>query len=297
MKSVFLSYSHKDENIREELATHMHSLIRSNLISTWSDKMIVPGQDWEQEIIHNIETADIILLLVSADFIKSDYCFDKEVKLAVKRTEQNDAILVPIIARTCNWKDTPFAKFQVLPTGAKPINSWSDKDEAYTDIVIGLKKLIKASKVKEKNKTPSPNPVKTSSAGMEILKNISEIAKNLTASNDSVSRTSKPKQLSKLDGHEPQNIFGKWQLVELKQNNHNLTIPMLEESVFYSNMTFQLFQNKVQTNYGHFNFNGTNLNLILFNGMTDPRSFYCKSNQLILHQKAYNIFAFYQRIN
>lgn len=295
MKSVFISYSHKDESIREELAIHMSSLIRSNLITTWSDKKITPGEDWEQEIVHNIETADIILLLVTANFISSDYCYDKEVKYAVKRAKAKEAILIPIIAKKCMWSETPFAKFQALPTGGKPINLWDDIDEAYTDIVVGLKNVINEdltnsqdiSGTAEINNSDTQEMSTVSNQRntvLETIKNISEIAKNVSGN-------------KKLNDHIPENIFGKWRLVQIKQDNHNLSVPMLEIVMFYPNMTFQVFQNGMQTNYGQFNFNKDNLNLILFNGMNDKRHFYCKENQLIVHQKANNLDAFYQRTN
>lgn len=139
---VFVSYSHRDVAFRGRLETHLAPLRRAGLVSVWHDRRIGPGEEWEREIDAHIHDADIILLLVSANFIESDYCWDNEVTVALQRHQRGEAIVVPIILADCDWALAPFAGLQALPTGARPITSWQRRDEAYTDIARALRKLI-----------------------------------------------------------------------------------------------------------------------------------------------------------
>jgi len=139
---IFYSYSHKDEELRDLLETHLSLLKRSGLIQGWHDRRISAGAEWEGSINECLESAGIILLLVSADFLASDYCYDKEMLLAMKRHEEGAASVIPIILRKCDWSDAPFGKLQALPKDGKPIKIWDDMDEAFTDVVTGLKKTI-----------------------------------------------------------------------------------------------------------------------------------------------------------
>jgi internalin A len=104
---LFYSYSHKDENLRNELETHLKLLQRQGLIDTWHDRKIEAGDEWKQKIDENLEQADIILLLVSADFIASDYCYEKEMRRALERHENNETRVIPVIIRDVNWRVTP----------------------------------------------------------------------------------------------------------------------------------------------------------------------------------------------
>src|SRR5262249_43422175 len=89
-----------------------------------------------------LESASIILLLVSADFLASDYCYDLEVARAMERHAEKTARVIPIILRKCDWSDAPFGKLQALPKDLKPIKSWADQDEAFADVVAGVKRAI-----------------------------------------------------------------------------------------------------------------------------------------------------------
>ena len=141
--NVFISYSHKDESYRKELKKHLVMLERNGVISSWSDRCIAPGQEWEKEIADRLDNSDIILLLISSDFLSSFYCYYKEMKRALARHDNNEAAVVPIILRPCDWKEGPFSKLHGLPTEARPISKWNDKDEAWLDVVIKLKDIIK----------------------------------------------------------------------------------------------------------------------------------------------------------
>ncbi|QKQ72794.1 SUMF1/EgtB/PvdO family nonheme iron enzyme [Nostoc sp. TCL240-02] len=136
---VFCSYSHNDEPLKDELAKHLTMLERQGITSTWHDRKIPPGKEWDQQINENLNTADIILLLVSSDFIFSKYCWDVEVTKAIERHVNGEACVIPIILRNVFWQDAPFAKLQALPRNALPIKSWSNQDDAFTNVAQGIK--------------------------------------------------------------------------------------------------------------------------------------------------------------
>ncbi len=129
----------------ENLKAHLTLLKRQGLITVWADTNISPGSNWEQEIEKHLNAANIILLLVSADFMASDYCYSKEMFRAVERHDRGEAIVIPIILRPVYWQGAPFARLQALPTGAKPIISsiWYSLDEALLDVVNGIGRAIK----------------------------------------------------------------------------------------------------------------------------------------------------------
>ncbi len=136
---LFFSYSHKDEALRDELANHLSTLIRQGVISSWHDRKILPGEEWDHQINDNLNTADIILLLVSSDFIGSNYCWDVEVTTAIERHNTGKARVIPVILRKVDWSDTPFAKLQFLPKNADPVTSWTNRDEAFTNVAQGIR--------------------------------------------------------------------------------------------------------------------------------------------------------------
>ena len=139
---VFFSYTRKDEWLREKLETHLALLKRQGLITGWSDRQITPGMDWESEIDVHLETADIILLLISAEFLASDYCYGKEMMRAMERHQARNARVIPIILSACEWKEAPFGRLQVLPTDGRPIMGWEKQDEALYNIAQGLRNVI-----------------------------------------------------------------------------------------------------------------------------------------------------------
>ncbi len=141
-KAIFFSYSHKDEGLRDEFETHLKLLQRQGLISTWHDRRILSGSEWDREIDRHLERAKIILLLISADFIASDYCWENEVKRALERHESGEATVVPILLRSCDWKSAPFGKLQGLPKDMTPITTWKDRDAAWTDVATGIRAIV-----------------------------------------------------------------------------------------------------------------------------------------------------------
>lgn len=142
--TLFYSYSHKDERLREELETHLKLLHRRGLISSWHDRKIEAGEDWKQKINDNLEAADIILLLISSDFIASDYCYEKEMKRALERHDKGEALVLPIVVRDVNLAQAPFADLQYLPTDGRPVTKWPDKDSAWRNVSEGVERAIQS---------------------------------------------------------------------------------------------------------------------------------------------------------
>jgi hypothetical protein len=104
----------------------------------WSDRKIGAGEEWKGDIDERLEAADVILLLISPDFIASDYCYDVEMKRAMRRHDEGGVCVIPILLRAVNWRDAPFGKLQPLPTNERPVTSWSNRDEAFTNIAEGI---------------------------------------------------------------------------------------------------------------------------------------------------------------
>ncbi|WP_331351994.1 DnaB-like helicase C-terminal domain-containing protein [Cellvibrio sp. UBA7671] len=139
---IFYSYSHKDENFRESLETRLKLLVRKGALISWHDRKITAGSEWEKKIDHELKSADIILLMISADFLASDYCYEKEMEIALQLHDSKQAIVIPIILRPIDWKETPFAKLQTLPKGGTAITLWNNEDEAWVDVTSGISTAI-----------------------------------------------------------------------------------------------------------------------------------------------------------
>lgn len=144
MARIFISYSHKDDALRAELDKHLALLRREGAIELWSDHRILPGSEFDKEISQALEAAEIILLLVSADFLASDYCFGIEMRRALERHNSGDAVVVPVILRACDWQHSPFKHLNALPSGGREIAKWASPDDAFLDVVRGLRKLLAA---------------------------------------------------------------------------------------------------------------------------------------------------------
>ncbi len=151
---VFISYAHEDQALLKELEKHLATLRRQNIIASWYDGAITAGEEWEPQIMEHLNSAQIILLLVSADFINSDFCYGIEMEQALARQDADQARVIPIILRPVDWKGTPFAKLQALPTGGKAVTRWPTHDDAFLDVVQGIRKAI--DDLTNKRKTANP---------------------------------------------------------------------------------------------------------------------------------------------
>lgn len=139
---IFFSYAHEDEELRDQLAKHLKLMERQGLIESWYDREITGGQEWQGQIDQHLESADVILLLISSDFIASDYCSDIEMKRAMERHAEGKARVIPVILRDADWKEAPFGKLQAYPKNAQPITSWDNRDEAFAHVARGIRGIV-----------------------------------------------------------------------------------------------------------------------------------------------------------
>ncbi|EPJ48524.1 MAG: TIR protein [Osedax symbiont Rs1] len=142
MAKVVFSYSHTDEPLRNELEKHLSPLKRMGQIETWHDRRIDPGSEFESAIDLYFAEANIILLLVSPDFIASDYCYDIELKNALERHDRGDAIVIPVILRPCAWHNLPFGKLLAATTDGKPIVKFTHIDDGFVEVVKAVEKAL-----------------------------------------------------------------------------------------------------------------------------------------------------------
>ena len=142
--TIFFCYAREDEALLNKLKTHLRPLQRQGLIDVWYDRDISAGTEWEQEIREHLNTAQIVLLLVSPDFIDSEYCYSIEMKRALERHARGEAKVIPIILRPVYWYGEPLGKLQALPTDGKPIRGpdWHDLDSALYDVTAGIHKVV-----------------------------------------------------------------------------------------------------------------------------------------------------------
>jgi hypothetical protein len=154
--NVFLAYAHKDELLLRELETHLSSLKRQGLISTWHHQHITPGTNWARASDQHLEQASLILLLVSADFLACDYCYQIIMKNAMARHEAEEAQVVPIVLRPCDWSHAPFAMFQCLPHNEKAITTWRNRDLAWNDVIRGIRQVIDEHHLRQVPAQPLP---------------------------------------------------------------------------------------------------------------------------------------------
>ncbi|MER6473468.1 toll/interleukin-1 receptor domain-containing protein [Streptomyces collinus] len=138
--SLFYSYAHEDEALRDQLAKHLKILERQHVIRGWHDREISAGVEWRGEIDQHLQTADIVLLLISPDFIASDYCYDIELAESLRRHNLGECIVIPVILRVVETTGTPFMMLQALPTNAKPVTTWRDRDAAFASVAAGIRK-------------------------------------------------------------------------------------------------------------------------------------------------------------
>jgi len=156
--NVFVSYAHEDEELCHKLLKHLSQLHRDG-VQGWYDRQLTGGADWVGEIDEHLNTADIIILLISTDFLASKYCYDVEMKRALDRHAQDHARVVPVILRPCDWKNSPFVKFNVLPTDGMAVVDWKTLDHGFLNVVEGLRRVIGELRARQ-----SPEPARAEGA-------------------------------------------------------------------------------------------------------------------------------------
>lgn len=139
---VFYSYSHEDEGLRTKLGTYLKPLVLNQKIVEWYDRKIEPGADWDTEISNRLDSANLILLLVSESFLASEYCFGVEVERALTRLKRGEARVVPILLKPCLWQESRFSQLQIIPRDGKAITSQASPDEAFGQVANELRELV-----------------------------------------------------------------------------------------------------------------------------------------------------------
>lgn len=157
MTSLFFSYSHRDEDLRDELEVHLAMMHRQGVIDAWHDRRIDAGSDFGREIDAHVDRAEIILLLMSPDFLASDYCYEREMTRALARHNSGDAVVMPVILRPCDWKHAPFAELNALPIDGRPVTMWPDRDQAFLGIVQAIRKVAMKKAKEQTSNSPAPS--------------------------------------------------------------------------------------------------------------------------------------------
>ena len=142
MVTLVFSYAHADEALRNELEKHLSPLKRTGRISTWHDRRIVPGEEFEGQIDRYFSEADIILLLISSDFIASDYCYQIEMSTALQRHERGEAVVIPVTLRPCAWHQLPFGKLLAATVDGKPIVQFPSYDDGFVQVVDAVSRAL-----------------------------------------------------------------------------------------------------------------------------------------------------------
>ena len=140
---IFYCYAQEDDALREELARHLSPFRRLRYITAWYNRHIQAGTDWEKESRTHLDAANIILLLLSADFFASDYHYAVEVERAIRRHKAGTAHVIPILLRPVDWKETPIGELRALPANERAVTQWTNRDEAWLDVVQGIREVIR----------------------------------------------------------------------------------------------------------------------------------------------------------
>lgn len=142
MTDIFIAYSHEDLDFKNEFKKFLRPLMRDRLVSIWDDYDIEAGEDWDAAIKERLYGAGVVLLLVSADSLASDYFYGKEVEVSLARHARGEAVVVPVVLRHCDWKNTPLGELEALPEKGRPVVQWASRDEAWQNVVERLRGLL-----------------------------------------------------------------------------------------------------------------------------------------------------------
>jgi hypothetical protein len=141
---IVISYAHRDQELKDDLILHLSPLRRQGFIAAWHDRDINAGDDWKRAIDIHFNAAGMILLLVSPDFIASDYCYEIKMKRALERHDAGECRVIPVFLRACDWKGLPFGRLQGLPDDAIPVVSaqWPSRDDAFLRVARGIRRVV-----------------------------------------------------------------------------------------------------------------------------------------------------------
>jgi hypothetical protein len=138
---VFLSFASEGESLKNKLEKHITNLKRQGLIIIKDRCSLQAGTEIDVQVEKYINESRIILLLISPDFLGSDQYYS-ELEKAIERHQEGIARVIPIILRAVEWESTPLRNFKILPTGACPITKWDDQDEAFRDVIKGIREVV-----------------------------------------------------------------------------------------------------------------------------------------------------------
>jgi HEAT repeat protein len=137
--SLYFSYAPADEPLQTHLSQHLTLLERQGIITSWSQRQILPGDEPAQVVNQQLNTADIILLLISANSLADDTCYNLEIQRAIERHQAGNARVIPILLRPVDWAGAPFSQLEVLPRNHQPVTTWANQDEAFREIAEGIR--------------------------------------------------------------------------------------------------------------------------------------------------------------
>jgi hypothetical protein len=143
--SIFISYSRKDSELKDQLLEHLSSLRQDDTVTVWHDRQIEAGDAWSSAIDTHLELADIILLLVSPGFLASEYCYGTELKRALQRQSEGSARTIPVLLRPVDWGHSGLKHIQALPSDGRPVTLWPNRDEAFHNIALGIRSVVELS--------------------------------------------------------------------------------------------------------------------------------------------------------
>lgn len=142
MIEIFFSYAHEDEKLMDEVRRQLIVFEREKRIVKWHDRKIPPGSEWKNHIDNRLRNAKIILLFMSPHFIESKYCYEIEGQEALKRHDNGEAVVIPVVLRPCAWEASPFGKLQALPKDAEAISTWANVDSASLNVARSVMSIV-----------------------------------------------------------------------------------------------------------------------------------------------------------
>ena len=143
----FVAYSKADSLAVERLMIHLKGLEYEDLIETWHDGQIVPGEEWDSKIRAELSAADVIIFCVSADLLATDYVQRVEIPKAIARQEQGKATVIPVIFTKCSWQGHAFGKLQAIPAKGKTVQDYirnGDPDDIWTEVASAVRDAVRS---------------------------------------------------------------------------------------------------------------------------------------------------------
>jgi hypothetical protein len=242
--NIFIAYSRENSSLRDRLDKHLSGLKRKKYINTWYDGQIEAGTEWEKEIELALNQADIILLLISADFIASDYCYDVEMKKAISRHEKGDAVIIPIILNPCDWTDLPFSKIQGLPQNGVAITSeeWNSIEVPFTEVAKSIKSIVENLRIAKNKHLLAINEVlnEKESELLIALEQVEELKIEEEITRENIENLTQ--ELKKLNS----NVLEVKKDLEILNNNHSANLNVLSKKQLREQSKLDAIKKKAQ---------------------------------------------------